>query len=233
VLFSAVASTLSGRFVSAVDDDVEQPEGAVTLYSALLETFGLGSADSTLSASNHAELKAAISWFYATLDDVVGDRSEPWAMRAGRTESEVLDALGRASRRFPVTEFDDLRAVLRTGLHKVPGRGKIRGAVAVEATRVARVTGRSFSLTIGDTFVDGVSDADGLSALERVVGHIEVKGTDWAPAIAWSRGYNDFLASEPADVSLMAFCKWISDDWSLSDGDLVQRLDSLRRVRGR
>ena len=232
MLFAAVGSRLRGRFVAAVGDNVEQPEGAVTLYSALLETFGLGSADSTLSATNHAELKAAIRWFYATLDDVVGDRSEPWAMRAGRTESEVLDALGRASRRFPVTEFDDLRAVLRTGLHKVPGRGKIRGAVAVEATCVARATGRSFSLTIGDTFVDGVSDADGLSALELVEGQIEVKGTDWSPASAWSRAYGDYLASEPTDVSLAAYCRWISDDWSLSDGDLVQRLSSLRPVRG-
>jgi hypothetical protein len=223
MLFAEVAELLRGSFAPAE----EKGSDARSLYSAVLKRFDLESSDSVLSARNHTQVRAGVRWFYAMLSEILGERSDTWAMRPERTEAEVVDLLGRASEAFSVTEFDNVKAVLRVGINKVPGRGKPRGSIAVEAVRVAHLKDQSFAQTISEAFSQGSSDLEALERLEAVVGDCEPRNVDWKPAAKWSLGYSRFAATDPDDVSLAAYCAWISDDWRLSDADLVQRLAKL------
>lgn len=224
MLFERAAELLNGRFVPVAD----KGNDGISLYSAVLENFGLEAIDSVLSARNHAEVRAGLHWFYSTLSATLGERSDTWAMRPSRTESEILNVLERARKAHPTTEFDDVKAVLRIGINKVAGRGKPRGSIAVEAVRVAHLTGQSFSQTISESLRPGTSDLEALALLEAVAGDCDPKTVDWKTAAQWSLAYSAFTATDPQDVSLAAYCAWISDDWSLSDGDLLQRLERVR-----
>jgi len=223
MIFAEVAELLRGRFAPAE----EKGRDAISLYSAVLKRFGLESSDSVLSARNHTEVREGVRWFYARLSETLGQRSDTWAMRSERTEAEVVELLGRASEAFSVTEFDSVKAVLRIGINRVPGRGKPRGSIAVEAIRVAHVKGQSFTQTISEALPRGSSDLEALERLEVIIGDCDPRNVDWKPAAKWSLGYSKFSATDPDDLSLAAYCAWISDDWSFSDADLLGRLERL------
>lgn len=228
-LFENIADVLRGRFVP-VDDltQKKKSERPFTLYSAVMENFGIGSTDTLFSARNHAELRRAVRWTYSILDEVTGTRSEPWAMQLERTESEILDALSEAGRQHPATEFDDLRGDLRVGLGKVAGRGKMRGALACEATRVAFISGSDFAEVISRLADDGVRDEEILAELEAIPGTIEQKEADWTVAANWALRFNDYASADPANTSLSAYCRWLSEDWSdMTDERLMARLENV------
>lgn len=226
VLFGEVAALLNGSFAPVE----EKGRDAISFYSAVCKRFGIEANDSILSARNHSEVREGVRWFYARLSDLLGERSDTWAMRPMRTEDEVLEVLARAAKQFPSTDYDNVKAVLRIGINKVSGRGKPRGSIAVEAVRVAHLQGQSFAQTISEALSPGSSDLEALSRLEAVMGDCDPKTVDWKPAAQWSLAYSAFTGSDPPDVSLAAYCAWISDDWSMSDGDLLQRLERVRAV---
>lgn len=228
-LFEDVAEVVRGRFSPSHDlTRTKKEDRTTTLYSAVMEQFGLDLTDSALSARNHDEIRRAVRWFYSVLDEVTGERSEPWAMRAERTEGEILDALAEASKRYPTTEFDGLSADLRVGLTKVAGRGKMRGALACEATRVSLLRGVDFAHVIGRLAEDGLTDAQVLHELESVPGEIEVKAAEWKIAAKWAICYNDYIATDPPDTTLGAFCRWLSVEWGeMTDDALSQRLEEI------
>ena len=227
-LFGNVAEVLEGRFTPSHDlTRTKKAERVTTLYSALMEHFGLDLADSSLSARNHVEIRRAVRWFYSVLDDVAGERSEPWAMRPERTEAEIRGVLAEASKRYPTTEFDELTADLRIGLTKVAGRGKMRGALACEATRVSSLRKVDFAQVIGRLAADDLTDAEVLAEWESVPGEIDVKATDWKIAAKWALAYNDFASKNESDMTLGAFCRWISTEWDeMTDEGLAQRIDA-------
>lgn len=210
-MFAKVESVLSGRFVPAIDASrsYKKNERPFTLYSALMESLGLGFGDSVLSARNHDAIVAAVRHFYAALDSVTGERSQVWAMRPSRTEDEIVAALRAAAGQFAPTDFDGLVADLRVGLGKVAGRGKFRGAVAVEATRVACLERRPFVDVLEALFGREVPDAEALSCLESVPGDIDVADADWSPAISFANAYGEFLANDPDDMSLWSYWHWL------------------------
>ena len=230
-IFERVSDTLRGRFTPAADlkEAGEELGNPTTLYGAICETVGLRPTDSAMSASNHQAIRGAIRAIYEALDEVIGERSQPWAMRPERTEQEVLDALSRAASRNPNTDYDDVQAQIRVGVSKVGGRGKLRGALASEVARVAHVQQRPFAQVLADHLIDGRSEIDALVALEAVGGLAEQRDINWTTAQAWSRGYGRYT-SESSDLSLLGYCRWLSTDWGdLGDEALIE---AVVRVEG-
>lgn len=230
-LFEDIANVLRGRFVP-VDDLTRKKKSdrPFTLYSAVMENFGIGAADTLFSARNHSELRRAVRWVYSVLDEVTETRSQPWAMELTRTEGEVLEVLREAGRRHSSTEFDGLSADLRVGLGKVAGRGKIRGALACEATRVAVLEGVDFAKVIARLASENVRDEEVLTDLESIPGTIEQKDADWTMASKWALHYNEFASADPANSSLGSYCRWIADDWTeMTDDLLMERLEKVSR----
>lgn len=228
-LFEKVAEVVRGRFTPSHDlTRTKKDVRTTTLYSSVMEHFGLDLVDSALSARNHAEIRKAVRFFYSVLDEVTGERSEPWAMRSERTEVEILAALAEASKRYPTTEFDELTADLRIGHAKVAGRGKMRGALACEAKRVALLREVDFAQVIGRLADDDCTDAEVLHEWESVPGEVEVKAADWQVAARWALAYNDFTSKNPGDTTLGAFCRWLSDEWGeMTDDALSRRLQEV------
>jgi hypothetical protein len=225
-LFDDVAKVVKGRFTPSHDlTRTKKEDRTTTLYSAVMEHLGFDLVDSVLSARNHGEIRRAVRWFYSVLDEVTGERSEPWAMRPERTEAEVLKVLGEASKRYPFTEFDLLTADLRIGLTKVAGRGKMRGALACE---VAYLRGVDFAQVIGRLADDDLSDCEVLDELEAVPGEMEAKAADWKIAAGWALAYNTFTSKDSSDTTLGAFCRWLSDEWGeMTDERLTERLQEV------
>ena len=230
-VFERVASVISGRFIP-VDDLTrkKKDERPVTLFSAVMGSFGLDHKDSFLSARNHDELRRAVKWTYSILDEVTETRSQPWAMQPGRAEKEVVNALFEAGRRHPSTAFDGLTADLRVGLSRVTGRGKMRGAIACEAARAAVLKDIEFAEVISPLASEGVSDDDLLAELESLPGQVETEDVDWPVAKKWTLGYNEYLKTEPLDLSLGAYCAWLIPGWrDVTNEQLIACLESIVR----
>ena len=230
-LFENVALVLRGRF-APIDNlsRKKKDDRPVTLFSAVLGNFGLGHSDSFLSARNHQEIHRAVKWTYSVLDDVTGTRSQLWAMQPGRTENEVVDVLVKAGLRHPATEFDGLTADLRVGLAKVAGRGKMRGALACEAARVAYLSDTDFAEVISPLVLEGMTDDDVLADLESVSGAIRTGDADWSTAKKWTLGYNEYAKTDPLNLSLGAYCMWLANGWKdITDEQLTVCLDKTLR----
>lgn len=227
VVFRSISDLARGNFapVAEPSQGVKAAERRYTLYSAVAQHFGIGHSDSVLSARNHNEIARAIAWVYSVLDEVVGARSQPWAMQPERTEEDVVAALDRAGQKYPTTPFDAVTADIRAGNARLPGRGKPRSAVACEAVRVSYGRGVSFAAVIAEVATLNLGDMAMVEHLEQQPGDLPERGVDWATATAWASGYGLFLAGEPDDHRLCAYCTWLFDDWTgVDDSVLLGRL---------
>lgn len=235
-IFEAVAQIITGKFIPAVDTSkkYDKENRPTTLYNALMTHLGFGTQDSVLSAVNHHEMSETIRWFYATLDDVLGQRSQPWSMRPERTEGEVVDLLKKASGTAGSTTHDYVVAEIRPGNTKLAGRGKHRAAIGIEATLIASTTDSSFASVIREVFSSAPSDRDALSTLEQRRLEEVPETIDWTPAKAWASGYSTYSSQEDARPNLAAYCEWLFTSWEdVTNEDLINRVKELTPVTDR